>query len=234
MKNLFFLTFLFSTILHAQTSKDELHLTAKAGHQEFSYSAARKALFNEIYLETDGSGYFVNDVYCNEKFKINSGDIANGRLPDSTEMNTEHTWPQSKFTHLFPSNTQKSDLHHLYPTGSRINADRGNLPFAEVNGTDRLACSESKRGSPRDSGRGGAFFEPPDAHKGNVARSMFYFSVRYKIAIDKTQETYLRLWHLEDPIDAREKQTHEKIAKIQGNRNPFVDDPDLVRQVEDF
>ena len=180
-----------SSSLYAETSKEELHQLAKSGHQVLAYAAARKVMFNQIRLEKDVRGYFVTDVYCNQRFDLVASDVTNGRLPNSAEFNTEHTWPQSKFSKQFSESTQKSDLHHLFPTGSKINAERGNFPFAEVNGTDRLECIDSQRGSPTMGDRG-AYFEPPSAHKGNVARAMFYFSVRYNISIDKTQEHFLK------------------------------------------
>ena len=33
-------------------------------------------------------------------------------------------------------------------------------------------------------------------------------------------------WHAEDPVDATEIQHHETVASFQGNRNPFIDNPD--------
>ena len=35
-------------------------------------------------------------------------------------------------------------------------------------------------------------FEPPAEHKGNVARAIFYFSVRYKMKVTPTQEAFLK------------------------------------------
>ena len=35
-------------------------------------------------------------------------------------------------------------------------------------------------------------------------------------------------WHLEDPVDEVEIQHHEVVSQYQGNRNPFIDHPELV------
>ena len=34
-------------------------------------------------------------------------------------------------------------------------------------------------------------------------------------------------WHEQDPVDLIEFQHHEAVASFQGNRNPFIDHPDV-------
>lgn len=214
--------------------KAELQYGAANQQISLSYSEARVKLFNVIDLKTDADGAYFIDVYCAQKFyHYKPGEAIGTKIPDPKYMNTEHTWPQSKFSKAFPENTQKTDLHHLYPAGSKINSERGNYPFAEVNASGPVSCQNSERGKPVSQGTG-TYFEPPANHKGNVARSMFYFSTRYKMPIDPVQEYFLRQWHILDPVDANEKARHEIIAKIQNNRNPYIDDPGLVNQVLDF
>jgi endonuclease I len=75
---------------------------------------------------------------------------------------------------------------------------------------------------------------PPAAHRGNVARAMFYFSIRYNHKLDSAQESALKQWHKADPVDACEKKRNEGICKLQGNRNPFIDRPDFVDKISDF
>ena len=127
---------------------------------------------------------------------------------------------------------QKSDLHHLFPVKSLANSTRGNSPFAEVSGEGLPDCKSSIRGI--DIYSQNSAFEPPQSHKGNVARALFYFAVRYKLNIPQHEEIHLRRWHTEDPVDSLESLRHEKIALIQGNRNPFIDDPYLIDRIEDL
>ena len=232
-----FLFVIFSTSLIAATDADlkmELFKRASQGHKSFSYKEARVIMFNEIYLEQDKQGYYIQDVYCEDRLYPFGGQNPSGRIPDPRHLNTEHTWPQSKFSSRFNEGTQKTDLHHLYPTASIINSQRSNLPFAEVNDKqDNMFCDESDIGNALSTGKG-TYFEPADSHKGNIARSLFYFSIRYQMPIDPVQEEYLRIWHKEDPIDAKEHARHELIAKHQKNRNPFIDEPELVDQIQDF
>lgn len=210
--------------------KEALYEAIK-GQSVLSYKQARRHLFGEIYLEKKGSSYRITDVYCEEDFTSSVG-VGPGRIPNPNKLNCEHTWPQSRFNGRQSRSAQKSDLHHLFPTESRANSTRGNILFGEVDGDALSGCMASERGD--DIYEGHNAFEPPKNHRGNVARALFYFSVRYKIGIPDEEEVHLRRWHEQDPIDADEVSRHEKIYKIQGNRNPFIDDPDLADRITNF
>lgn len=210
--------------------KAELYETIK-GQNVLSYKEARTVLFGDLYLKQDSRGYYLEDTYCEERFNSSTG-VGPGRIPNHNEINCEHTWPQSRFSSRQSKGAQKSDLHHLFPVKAVANSTRGNSPFAEVYGDDVPDCQASQRGD--DIYEGHTAFEPPKNHKGNVARALFYFSVRYKINITDSEEVHLRKWHRLDPVDDEERSRHEKIYQIQGNRNPFIDDPDLIDQIEDL
>lgn len=197
-----------------------------------SYKEARIELFGNLHLQSkEGIGAFVKDVYCEKEV---TSSVGKNKIPNSEVLNCEHTWPQSKFTASFPKDLQKGDLHHLYPTDSRANSKRGNSPFANVSAEPISKGCSSKFGSELlDQDRRG-YFEPPENHKGNVARAIFYFSTRYDLPLDEIQEKYLKEWHKEDPVDEEEKARNENIYSIQLNRNPFIDAPELVELIEDF
>ena len=206
-------------------------------HTSVGYGNARVFLLGKFYLIKDEKGYGVKDVYCDrnhmsEDFGKDGGpgpDI----VPDNTVINVEHTWPQSRFTGKYRTDIQKADLHHLFPTDSQMNSVRGNNWFGEVvKDTKVLKCKNVRFGKPSVGGHD--VFEPPKEHRGNVARALFYFSTRYDLPIDPTQETFLRKWNKEDPVDEEELDRNNKIAAVQGNRNPFVDYPELADKILDF
>jgi len=209
---------------------DNLYKTI-SNNKKLSYKQARTHLFGDIYLENEDGQYKVKDVYCDKDFDKSSG-VGPDQIPNHQVLNCEHTWPQSRFSSRESSSTQKGDLHHLFPTDSRANSTRGNIPFGEVNGQQVNGCPQSERGD--DIYAGISSFEPPTSHKGNVARALFYFSVRYRISISDTEEVFLRQWHTLDPVDSDEIARHQKIYDIQGNRNPFIDEPGLVDQIDNF
>jgi endonuclease I len=206
-------------------------------HTAFGYGNARVWLMGNFYLSADGNGYKVRDVYCNRdkvasEFSEN-GKPAPNRVPDNTVLNVEHTWPQSHFTGKYSNDLQKSDLHHLFPTDSEMNGIRGNHKFGEVTKDFKiLKCKESRYGT--GSAGNEDIFEPPTNHKGNVARALFYFSTRYDVRIDSNEEVILRKWDKEDPVDAEEIRRNNEIFNVQGDRNPFVDYPELTDKILDF
>ncbi len=197
-----------------------------------SYREARRLMFGKIDLKRDDKGHYINDRYCGKRMTAAQG-IGPGRIPNHQYMNCEHTWPQSRFNKRFSSRLQKTDLHHLFPVDSKANSQRGNVIFGVVeDASTRPDCQLSKRGYIE--GTNAIGFEPPPSHRGNIARALFYFSIRYKINIDDLEEQYLRNWHKDDPVDDDEKQRNNKIFEIQNNRNPFIDDPLLADSISDF
>lgn len=201
------------------------------------YTAARIIIMGNLHLvkSTDG-GYAVQDVYCNKERSsddFRSSPPAPGVIPDNRVVNVEHTWPQSRFNDRFSDDLQKADLHHLFPTDSKINAVRGNNIFGEVaQDLVEFRCADSRFGLGTAGGK--EVFEPPTDHKGNVARALFYFSIRYDLPIDDREEVVLRKWNREDPVDTEELRRNDEIYRIQGNRNPFVDFGHLADRIADF
>lgn len=206
--------------------------------RSLSYKEARSYLFGKLHLRQTEKGYTLKGVYCQKEFTRSTpgiGKLGPMMIPNSNTLNCEHTWPQSRFSGGFSKGTQKGDLHHLFPTNSKANSLRSNFKFAEV---DRMVnetpdCEGPKLGTLDNDGRE-YYYEPPKSHRGNVARALFYFSVRYKIHISENEEKFLRKWHIEDPVDAEEKERNDMIEDIQKNRNPFIDFPHLVDNINDF
>jgi hypothetical protein len=166
-----------------------------------------------------------------------SGPLGGGASP--TQIDTEHTWPRS----LMPDpGLQEGEMHNLYPTISKVNNDRGNLPFGEVddaqtNGwygptgglpqampptTDRDAYSERLTN---------VRFEPREDHKGNVARVLAYFYTFYgtsDAAFWEVQRPVLLAWNRADPPDDAERARSHFIRTRQGNDNPYILDTTLI------
>jgi deoxyribonuclease-1 len=185
------------------------------GHYALSYDGARL----EMYSNLDNVNGWVEGVYTG--FLVQTWGI-----PDATIMNTEHTWPQS----YGAEGDARTDLHHLFPTKSTINSSRGNLPFGEVVvSSSGYPTGGADRGT---NAQGITVFEPRLQHKGDCARAMFYFALRYSNPYSfldlANQEAVLRGWHTLDPVSQKELDRNDDIQALQQNRNPFIDEPGLL------
>jgi endonuclease I len=128
---------------------------------------------------------------------------------------------------------QKSDLHHLFPTDSKMNSSRGSLNFGDVvQEVEPLKCSLGKLGHQKENNQ--IVFEAPMNQRGNTARAIFYFAMRYQMKISPAEEAALRTWANQDPVDQREVSQNDAIEQLQGNRNPFVDFPDMLDHIQTF
>ena len=220
------------------TSCDLARGTTCVMHTALGYDGARIAMFGSLYLEQTNGIYDVEDVYCERDYSDrgfkSEGNIGPGMLPkNGMILNTEHTWPQSRFTGRFSIDLQKSDLHHLFPTDSQMNSLRSSYHFGYVTQEAKPAnCPIGKLG--KDAGGRETVFEAPIHHRGNVARALFYFSVRYHMHIPANELAALREWNVQDPVDVAEQLRNGEIQKLQGNRNPFIDFPELANQIQTF
>jgi deoxyribonuclease I len=194
-----------------------------ATHREpyLDYNSEVRAL---IFSVVDNDEGVVEGVYTGRRIETLG-------LPDNADMNVEHSWPQSLGAGQEP---ERSDMHHLFPTDSRTNSTRNNLPFCVVDRDAGVTFEEggSLRGVAVGDGR--ACFEPRDAHKGDLARAMFYFAAVYDVALDPFQEATLRDWHAAHPPTEADVARNDRVESLQGSRNPFVDDPTLVDRIADL
>lgn len=165
-----------------------------------------------------------------------------------TYMNREHSFPKSWWG---GSQTVKAytDLNHLYPGEAKANQAKSNWPLGRV-ASASFDNGVTKVGTPVTGLGGGArnVFEPSDQYKGDFARTYFYMVTCYQ---DYTwaknydwmlmQDLYPTLqgwassmllqWAREDPVSEKEKMRNEAVFRIQNNRNPFIDYPDLCEYI---
>ena len=190
-------------------------------------------------------GGYVLDRYSNEQRRFN---------PDKTavsNMNIEHIWANSWWGHLV--NNAYCDLFNLYPADATANGRKSNNPIGIVdgkvayeNGVVKVGKSSSYRADSLITA-----WEPADEWKGDFARTYFYMATCYSHMTDlwTTAEGWLTMdgsdwptmrpwvyrlmlqWAKDDPVDSIEIRRNEVICGIQGNRNPFVDYPQLCEYV---
>jgi deoxyribonuclease I len=232
-------------VLEAMSDEDvaELAREEMSTNTQLSWDQAKRYVYNELNANADS----VVCVYGGGH-AILIGAVGKRRPEPAAKFSVEHIWlRRAIWGGIGVDNMPESDLHHLYATHQSLNSSRGEhyygVPITQVR---ILRLSDA--GTIAHEGEGGVetgcrrgrdadddiVFEPPPEHRGNAARAIFYISVRYEKPIPEKLEATLRQWHEDDPVDEEETLRCDEIERIQGNRNLFVDRPELVELVEDF
>ena len=220
--------------------------TAIADHTVLSYDNVRADRANVDILD-DGT---VDDIYAGCTFYPSDYCHSVTDVPDCSCYNREHSLPKSWWGGS-QSEPMYTDLHHIIPTDYNANTKRSAWAYDEVTTASWSNDFGSKLGSSKTWGSRETAFEPVDEFKGDIARIYFYMLTCY---LDKdftkggkgyryftysnsmahftiNALTLLLKWHRQDPVSQREITRNEKVAEKQGNRNPFVDDPNLVEYI---
>lgn len=216
--------------LEGDALKNALTTRLIQGATNLGYNSARNRMFEDIDNQrVNGQGAAQNTLECPYSARVISGFTNRSNAQQSPyNFNTEHTYPQSRFGSQDP---MRSDIHHIFPTDAPSNSERGSKPFAE------LSSWTWTMGGSRSNNSG---FEPRDAHKGTCARAMLYFGLRYRqtAGVDITflsgQENVLKSWHKRFPPDQIDERRNDDIFSFQGNRNPFVDYPQLIERMKNI
>ena len=202
-------------------------------------------LYFESDVTTDG---YIWDMYSTSKYTPGRNQCGSySKIGDC--YNREHSFPKSWFDDRSP---MYSDAFHIYPTDGKVNGQRSNYPFGECANGSYVSSSGGVKalgrlGNSTFAGYSGTVFEPDDQYKGDFARSYFYMAAAYNSYIDDWNSAQLSgnsypcfsdwsvnllmKWHREDPVSEKEINRNEVVYRWQGNRNPFIDHPELAEYV---
>ena len=237
--------------LSGASLKTALSTIITSGHQDKGYNGlwtGYKTTDIDKNYENDGS---IMDIYSEkpagtDPYKYTPGTNQCGTYGAEGDCyNREHIVPQSLFNESSP---MVSDIHFIRATDGKVNGMRSNYPFGKVGTATFTSKNGSKLGSSASSGYSGTVFEPIDEFKGDVARMIFYFVTRYQSKLSsfssgnmlgsstfpglQTWELNVLLaWHNQDPVSAAEVNRNNASYKYQGNRNPFIDNPNYVNLI---
>ena len=215
-----------------QQLKAELHYIID-NHHEYSYGNT-----TDILRESDVDPDDQRNVIL-----IYSGESVDAEDDYPSVWNKEHVWPRSRGD--FGDNPPEgSDVHNLRACNGSINSSRGNHNFDYCTNS----CNNLNGGSSYN--YTSKIFEPRDEDKGDVARIIFYMDVRYdgssgELDLEMTESllsqsskaprhavrSTLLAWHDLDPVDNFERYRNDVIYYYQGNRNPFIDHPELAHHL---
>ena len=203
----------------ASSLLQSLHTLMSDNHKTSSYDDCRDYANRTDCQNEDGKVVLLYTSYVATMSQYNG-------------WNREHVWPKS----LGGNNTNGggADLHHIRPSDASVNSSRGNKKYGNTNGG-----TEKYGNNPASGYLGGyynsTYFEPLDNVKGDVARICLYVYVRWGSDWGATDITkvfqsvdVLLEWMELDPVDTWEMGRNEVVEDIQGNRNVFIDYPELA------
>ncbi len=165
----------------------------------------------------------------------------------------EHVWPKSRGFRK-KSQVGYTDIHHLRPADRNINSTHSNYGYDNGGKIvyDKLADGTKVATSARVD-RENASFEPTDRAKGQVARMIFYMATRYEVGDNGKGEKMpdlvvkdtngrekqpwigdlctLVAWNNQYEVTAFERRRNNRVFEVQGNRNPFIDNPKWINAI---
>lgn len=224
---------------------NELHLIINENFNPVSYGDARYIL---SYSDRNPNDNFesVRGIYDNDSISTTWIGQGEGR------WQREHVWPNSKLGTGRVNNSSKnqgSDLHNLRAiTG--INQTRSNRYFAD--GSGKAVTVGTQGFYPGDEHKGDVarilfyMFVMYDFLELTDDISLLENDSKTNYTVDGAYQGLLSLlidWHKEDPVDEFEikrndfiyngdaKNLNGKSITPQGNRNPFIDKPELVHLI---
>ncbi len=246
--------------------KSKLHDIISAKTISWHYSDMqtyyKQTDIDKYYDYDESNTTYILDIYSNNPTGTTAYHYTTDQMIGSASVeglgwNREHMMPQSSFNSNYP---MYSDLFYVIPTDARINQLRSNYPYG-IGGTTNFHSftNGSKINNCAIPGATytGRVYEPVNEFKGDVARSLLYYVVRYEGKLgsfnyntstnpasdqnplngteEKAYENWyiamLLQWHNQDPVSQREIDRNNAVYAIQKNRNPFIDHPEWVNMI---
>lgn len=209
-----------------------------AGHKEISYGDATWRAFRSTDIKVVNGKEYWWDMYSNNLVSTNG----------HSGMNIEHSVANSWWDGT--ENAAYKDIVHLNPSDKTANNRKSNYPLGVVSGTPTWENGVTFVGHPTSNTGGGSnyVYEPADEYKGDFARVFMYMFCAYKDMkwgtrftwmYDTGNELMFKPWAQElllswsnlDAVSQKERDRNDGIQKEQGNRNPFIDLPDLADHI---
>ena len=163
-------------------------------------------------------------------------------------LNIEHCLPKSWWGTGLATDTIYRDLFNLNPSDAQANSNKSNYAPGHVQQGDKFDNGSFRMDSKNKSQYDYICWEPAAEYRGDFARTYFYMVTAYEQQTWNdtynayvNNSSYLRFtptivqvlldWHRADAVSNKEICRADQISTIQGNRNPFIDYPELVEYI---
>ncbi len=243
------------------SSPEALRATLHAvidGHTKIPYTSGSTDTWDVLNLadEDPYNSTRILDVYQNRTFPKHSG--GNNDYNREHTWPNSYGFPDDG-----SSNKPYTDCHQLFLCDIDYNGARGSRIYDWCTvGCNTYTADDYDGQSGVNLTRNATpvgVWETWIGRRGDVARAQFYLDVRYEgdgsepdliltddVALivscqtgDNEPIAYMGLlttllqWHLDDPVDDKERNRNDVVQNFQGNRNPFIDHPEWVVAIFD-
>ena len=220
-----------------------------AAHTQLEYSNLPEYWqYSDVYPDLVNGCRRWWDMYSNTVYLIQAGQTGKQSF-SANKMQREHSIPKSWWKKLgsVEYTPAYSDMWNLYPSDGAANQAKLNYPPGLVekatfdNGVTRVGTARTGTG-----GGSANVFEPGEEYRGDFARAFFYMATVYDdinwvvtYMIEPNSYPTLRSWAVDmlldwarrDPVSQKEIDRNNLVEQYQGNRNPFVDFPELAEYI---
>jgi len=223
--------------LNGENLKTALHNIIK-GQKEYPYTSGNTDVWDILKQADRDPDNPSNVILIYTGWSVNAVQEYN----NGSGWNREHVWAKSRGD-FGTTEGPGTDCHNLHASDITVNSFRNNRWF------DNCTTPYNTTGCYYDDATW--TWEPRDAVKGDVARTIFYMATRYEgdngepdlevidyfPANDATKEpvhaklSTLLEWNTEDPVDDFERNRNNVVYGFQHNRNPYIDHPEYVNEV---
>jgi len=202
--------------------------------------------YKTVYIRDDGK---IFDYYSSISNFRPGTDQAGSYSKEGDVYNREHSIPKSWWGGA--ESNQGADPFIVVPTDGYVNNKRSNYPMGPVGSASYTSSGGFCKLGTVKSGYGysGTVFEPDDSLKGDFARIVYYAIAKYSGSYGWTSGEgsstfsgsastnygltnyaikFYSEWSALDPVSDWERSVNDKLATIQGNRNPFIDHPEYA------
>ncbi len=196
---------------------------------------AVKTNYSPVNKSTDVKS-FIESAFDRDLFTRNllTGDYIPVTILPGEWWGTDDSQTDSDLFNVVPGNAEVTRLKKDYPPGNVTKTSFDNGIW--------------KAGTGMIDGIKVFFYTPPKGYEGDFARAIFYMVCIYPnkrwqgLGVNFCSDgnypglhpwsfRQLWAWNEMDPVDTEEKTRHDKITSTQGNRNPFIANPEIAQHI---
>lgn len=194
----------------------------------------------QAFRLTDNDNGYIIDRFSNQLRAFDPDGVSPS--PDMTDCNIAPAyWWKDETAY---GDTLSLDLHNHYPCEGNVPSILKDYPLGNVISAD-YDNGVWQSGMGLIAGVETDVWQPADEYKGDFARVMMYVATLYATdrlcgrginffqnnrfpTLNKYAQQLLLQWHRADPVSDLERKRNDAVQSIQGNRNMFVDYPQLA------